>query len=106
MMPSARLAYMKKLVEGGAESIMPPSKEEVSEWKAVYLCYFNSETSIKHGRVMGKKYCIKNPRPDEITSALEKLGIRCIHETVSHLQCSYQLIVKTKNKGFAEPWPN
>ena len=83
MMPSARLAYMKKLVEGGAESIMPPSKEEVSEWKGVYLCYFNSEISIKHGRVMGKKYCIKNPRPDEITGALDSLGIRAIHETVS-----------------------
>ena len=30
MMPSAQLAYMKKLVEGGATSIMPPSKEEAS----------------------------------------------------------------------------
>ena len=83
MMPSARLAYMKKLVEDGAESIMPPSKEEVAEWKGVYLCYFNSEISIKNGRVMGKKYCIKNPRPDEITAALDSLGIRAIHETVS-----------------------
>ena len=83
MMPSARLAYMKKLVEGGAESIMPPSKEEVSEWKAVYLCYFNSETSIKHGRVMGKKYCIKNPRPDEIVNALKSLKIRHFYENVS-----------------------
>ena len=83
MMPSARLVYMKKLVEGGATSIMPPSKEEASEWKGVYLCYFNSDFSIKHGRVMGKKYCIKNPRPDEITAALNELGIRSIHETVS-----------------------
>ena len=83
MMPSAQLAYMKKLVEGGATSIMPPSKEEASEWKGVYLCYFNSDFSIKHGRVMGKKYCIKNPRPDEITAALNELGIRSIHETVS-----------------------
>ena len=83
MMPSGRLAYMKKLVEGGTEQLIPPSKEEIAEWKGVYLSYFNSDLSAKHGRMLPKKLCIKNPRPDEVTRALNSLGIRSIFEAVS-----------------------
>ena len=83
MMPSGRLAFMKKLVEGGADAVVPPSKEEIAEWKGVYLSYFDSRFSSAKGRVMPLKYCVPNPRPDEITGALTKHKIRNIFEAVS-----------------------
>lgn len=82
MMPSGRIAYMKKLVdEGNADTLVPPSKEEISEWKGVYLSYFNSDISSSKGRVMPLKYCVKNPRPEEIVKALSELKIRNIFES-------------------------
>ena len=83
MMPSSQVAYMKQLVEGGADALIPPSKEEVKEWKAFYLCYFNSDFSEKQGRRLPKYLCVPNPRPDEVVSALQSFGIRCIVEAVS-----------------------
>ena len=82
MMPSGRLAYMKKLVEGGADALVPPSKEECAEWKGVYLSYFDSRWSNAKGRVMALKYCVPNPRPDEVLSALSSHKIRNIFEAV------------------------
>lgn len=70
MMPSGRLALMKKMLEDGADSVIPPSKEEIAEWKGVYLSYFDSRFSSAKGRVMPLKYCVPNPRSDEIVSAL------------------------------------
>jgi hypothetical protein len=65
-MPSSQMQYMRQLVAGGVEAILPPSKEELKSYKAVYLCYFNSELSAKQGRRLPLKLCVKNPRPDEI----------------------------------------
>lgn len=67
---------MKKLVDGGADMILPPSKEELAEWKGVYLSYFDACKTVKQGRVLPKNLCVKNPRPDEIVKALESLGIK------------------------------
>ena len=47
LMPSAQLAFMKKLVDGGTDMILPPSKEELSEWKGLYLSYFDSSKTVK-----------------------------------------------------------
>jgi len=80
MMPSGRLAFMKKLVEGGEEAVLPPSKEEITDWKGVYLSYFDSRYSSAKGRVMPLKYCVPNPRPDEITGALSKHKFKNIFE--------------------------
>ncbi len=45
---------MKKIVNGGVSNseFLPPSAEEVKEWKAVYLSYFDANLSVKKGRVM------------------------------------------------------
>ena len=85
MMPSGQMNYMKQLIEEGAEALIPPSEDEVKEWKAIYLSYFNSEFSVKHGRALPLKYCVKNPRPDEVVDALKALKIRAIFEAVSIL---------------------
>ena len=84
-MPSGRLAYMKKMVEDGADAVVPPSKEEIVEWKGVYLSYFDSRFSNAKGRVMPLKYCVPNPRPDEIMSALQNHKVRAIFEAVSNV---------------------
>jgi hypothetical protein len=61
---------MKQLVAGGVDIILPPSKEELKSWKTLYLCYFNADFSVKDGRRLPKYLCVKNPRPDEVCSAL------------------------------------
>ena len=82
-MPSGQIAFMKKLIADGGTDALPPSQEEVKEWKAIYLSYFNSNLSIKKGRVLPLEYCVKNPRPDEIMEAFRALQIRAIFEAVS-----------------------
>jgi hypothetical protein len=47
MLPSGQIAYMKKIVAGDTKDLIPPSVEEVKDWKAVYLSYFNSSLSVK-----------------------------------------------------------
>jgi hypothetical protein len=66
MMPSGQMNYMKKLVEGGLEHMLPPTVEELKGWKSLYMCYFNSNFSAKQGRRLPKYLCVQNPRPDEI----------------------------------------
>lgn len=73
MMPSGQIAFMKKLIADGGADLMPPSKEEITEWKAFYLSYFNANLSTKKGRVLPLKYCVRNPRPDEIMEAFRSL---------------------------------
>ena len=80
LMPSQQMAYMKQLVEGGVDLVLPPSKEELKSWKSVYLCYFNSELSYKQGRRMPLNFCVKNPRPDEILQAISTLGLKTVFE--------------------------
>lgn len=58
---------MKSLVDGDSEHLLPPTKEEIKEWKTFYLLYFNSDKSVKEGRRLPKALCVSNPRPDEIT---------------------------------------
>jgi signal recognition particle subunit SEC65 len=82
-MPSSQITYMKQLVAGGVEAILPPSKEELKSWKAIYLCYFNSELSVKEGRRLPKKLCVRNPRPDEVLQALTQIGLKSVFEQVS-----------------------
>jgi len=77
---------MKQLVDGGSENMLPPSKEEVKDWKTFYLLYFNSEKSVSEGRRLPKNLCVKNPRPDEVSEALGKLGFRSICDHVSPRQ--------------------
>jgi signal recognition particle subunit SEC65 len=71
---------MKGLVNGGVDVILPPSKEEMKSWKTLYLCYFNSELSVKQGRRLPKYLCVKNPRPDEILQALSSFGLKTVFE--------------------------
>jgi signal recognition particle subunit SEC65 len=71
---------MKQLVAGGIDIMIPPSKEEMKSWKSLYLCYFNSELSVKEGRRLPKYLCVKNPRPDEVIQALAHLGIKTVFE--------------------------
>ena len=92
-MPSSRLAYMKKMVEGGTDQLIPPSKDEIAEWKGIYCSYFDSDFSTKKGRMMPLKLCVKNPRPDEIVKALNTLGIRSIIEAVSKVEVMSKLFV-------------
>ena len=81
MMPSGQLAFMKKLIADGGTDALPPSQEEISEWKAVYLSYFNANMSVKKGRVLPLEFCVRNPRPDEIMEAFRTLQIRAIFES-------------------------
>lgn len=75
---------MKKLVEGGLDSLIPPTSEEVKEWKGVWLSYFNSDLSVKQGRKLPLKYCVKNPRPDELAAAVAAIPrMKSILQTVS-----------------------
>lgn len=83
MMPSDQVAFMKKTISGGLQDIIPPSQEEVKDWKGCYLSYWNAEFSVKQGRILPLKYCVKNPRPDEVMEAFRSLKIRAIFETVS-----------------------
>ena len=83
MMPSGQIAFMKKLVADGGADVLPPSQEEIKEWKAVYLSYFNANLSVKKGRVLPLEYCVRNPRPDELMEAFRTLQIRAIFEAVS-----------------------
>jgi len=80
MLPSAQIAYMKKVISDGGAEVIPPSKEEMSEWKAFYLSYFNSSLSVKNGRMLPLEYCVRNPRPDELMEAFRALQIRAIFE--------------------------
>lgn len=83
MLPSGQVAFMKKVVDGEVADLIPPSTEDVKDWKAFYLSYFNSEMSVKKGRVMPLELCVKNPRPDEVMEAFRALKIRAIFESVS-----------------------
>lgn len=83
MMPSDQVAFMKKTISGGLQDIIPPSQEEVKDWKGCYLSYWNAEFSVKQGRILPLKFCVKNPRPDEVMEAFRSLKIRAIFETVS-----------------------
>lgn len=83
MLPSGQIAYMKKIVAGDTKDLIPPSVEEVKDWKAVYLSYFNASLSAKQGRMLPKEFCVKNPRPDELLEAFRSLQIRAIFESVS-----------------------
>ena len=80
MLPSAQIAFMKKVISDGGAEMIPPSAEEAKDWKAVYPSYFNSEFSVKKGRMLPLKYCVKNPRPDEILDIFKTLQIRAIYE--------------------------
>ena len=97
-LPSAQLAFMKKIVNGGAGVPMPPTAEEVKDWKALYLSYFDANLSVKKGRMMPLEYCVRNPRPDEVMEALKSIQIRAIFEPVSIKIFSnlISLIVKAK----------
>jgi len=65
------------------DSVLPPTTDEVKEWKTFYSLYFNSDKSVKEGRRLPKHLCVKNPRPDEISEALGRLGFRSICDNVS-----------------------
>jgi len=73
MMPSEQFAFMRKIVTGGMREIIPPSQEEIKDWKACYLSYWNAELSVKKGRVLPLEFCVKNPRPDEIMEAFRAM---------------------------------
>jgi hypothetical protein len=83
MLPSNQIAFMKKVVDGEDDSLIPPTLEEVKDWKAFYLSYFNSDFSMKNGRMLPLEFCVKNPRPDELMEAFRTLQIRAIFEQVS-----------------------
>ena len=72
-LPSAQIAFMKKIVQGGAQELMPPSQEEIADWKGVYLSYWNANLSVKQGRMLPLEYCVNNPRPDEVMDAFRAL---------------------------------
>lgn len=74
-MPSQQRTFMKECVENGLESVLPPTGDILKAWQSLYLCYFNSDFSYAKGRKLAKKYCVKNPRPSEISDALKELGI-------------------------------
>ena len=67
MMPSAQKAFIKKICDGGADDILPPTAEESKNWKVIYPCYYNAEFSYKQGRAYPLKYCVKNPQLSEIS---------------------------------------
>jgi len=74
-------------VQGGVRDIIPPSQEEIKEWKACYLSYWNAQLSVKQGRALPLKYCVKNPRPDEVMEAFRALQIRAIFEGGKQRPC-------------------
>ena len=80
MLPSARTAFMKKALSDGGQELIPPSAEEMQDWKGVYLSYFNANLSVKQGRMLPIEYCVRNPRPDELFEAFRQLKIRAIFE--------------------------
>ena len=84
-LPSEQLAFMKQLVEGDVDEIIPPSQEDVKGWKTIFLCYFNSAKSLQEGRRLPINLCVKNPRPDEICDALKSFGFRSIFHSVSSI---------------------
>ena len=75
---------MKECVDEGLEAVLPPSAAVLQRWKSLYLCYFNNELSYAQGRVMPMKYCVKNPRPSEISAALKSFSIVHMLEGVSN----------------------
>ena len=83
MMPSEQKAHMKRIVQSGAQDIIPPSQEEIKDWRACYLSYWNAELSVKKGRILPLSHCVKNPRPDEVMEAFRALQIRAIYQGVS-----------------------
>jgi len=83
LLPSGQALYMQNLVEGGSNELVPPTIQEVKEWKTLYPMYLNNEFSSKNGRRLPIKLCVKNPRPDEIYDAIKSLGIRGMLEMVS-----------------------
>ena len=83
MMPSDQIAFMRKMCAGGQQNVMPPSQDEIKDWKACYLSYWNAELSVKKGRELPLEFCVKNPRPDEVMEAFRALQIRAIFEGVS-----------------------
>ena len=74
---------MKSLVDGNIDEMIPPTTEEIKQWKTFYLMYFNNEMSLGAGRRLGLNKCVRNPRPDEIAEALKQLGYRSICHHVS-----------------------
>ena len=116
MMPSAYSAYMKKMVDGGLEDELPPAADTLKKWRSIYLCYFNSDKSTSQGRRMAKKYCVKNPRPCEISKVLKELGINHILEHVSNQEFVLTFIGQETSSRFPfsrphqvqtpqRPWP-
>jgi len=79
-MPSAQKTYIKKICEGNADDILPPTAEESKNWKVIYPCYYNAEYSYKQGRAHPLKYCVKNPQLSEISQILKEMGIKHIRE--------------------------
>jgi len=98
MMPSAYSAYMKKMVDGGLEDELPPAADTLKKWRSIYLCYFNSDKSNAQGRRMAKKYCVKNPRPCEISKVLKELGINHILEHDKRHPADFHLAGRIKFK--------
>ena len=80
MMPSDQIAFMKKMVSGGVRDLLPPSQDEIKDWRSCFLSYWNAELSVKQGRILPLAYCVKNPRPDEVMEAFRTLQIRAIFE--------------------------
>ena len=85
MLPSGQLAFMKKMISDGGDEFIPPSQDEIKDFKAFYLSYFNSDFSVKQGRMLPLDLCVKNPRPDEIMEAFRALKIRAVFESVSKI---------------------
>ena len=77
------MAHIKKLISGGMQELVPPSQEEIKDWRACYLSYWNAELSVKKGRILPLSHCVKNPRPNEILEAFHALQIRAIFQGVS-----------------------
>jgi hypothetical protein len=83
LLPTGQVQYMRQLVEGGVDELLPPSEEEVKGGKTFYLQYFNADKSQAEGRRLPLSKCVKNPRPDEVSEALRQLGYKSICHRVS-----------------------
>lgn len=109
MMPSEGKAFMKKMIEGGHSALLPPSQDEIKDWKACYLSYWNSDLSVKQGRALPLAYCVRNPRPDEIMEAFRTLQIRAIFEGVSIPASMFTVfsgaIGQAKTERLPTSWP-